>query len=370
MKILLSGALNPAFEALPEYLASAFRRLGHEVWIFDHRAFLIPGRLRSRLPFLDHLDREGLNARFLRRARALRPSLVLINQGVVLAPRTIEATRALGARCVNWFSDYPSEFDEGMRAAPLYDAFFLASSYAAERHLEAGHHRAGWLPFGFDPAVHRPLDSNRPGDFDPGRDRVVFVGSHYPERQVLLRFLRGLPVGIWGPGWERARRDPDLAPMIRGGALRPSAWRGLYGQAEVALNIHYGSFGPREVSGDLANTRLFEILGCGAYQVVDRQGDVLRLFQDGQDLDGFSCGDELRSIVERALADADRPRRIASRGRASALSAHTYEHRARMLIDPEARGLGLAQPPEGRSPAAHAAADGTGLRRAPGGPAR
>jgi spore maturation protein CgeB len=338
MRILLSGLFNPRFEALPDYLVSALRRLDHQVDRFDHRRFCIPGRLRARWPLLQRLDRRALNARFVATVRRHRPQLVIVNQGMVLERRSIEAARALGARCVNWFSDYPAEFAAGLAVAPAYDAFLLGSSYAARRHRDAGHRRAGWLPFACDEQVHRPPDpADRPGEGPT--PRVVFVGSHYPERQILLRFLRGLPVGIWGPGWERARHDPHLEGMLRGGALRPSAWRRLYAAAEVAINIHYGAFGPREVSGELANTRVFEILACGVCQVVDRQGDVLRLFRDGEELLGFSAGEELRSRVEEALRDADRRRRVAAAGRRAVLAAHTYLHRARRLVEPGFAGL-------------------------------
>ncbi len=342
MRVLLSGVFNPAFEALPEYLAAALRRLGHEVTLFDHRAFLIPARLRAALPHLDRLDRAALNVRFVRATRRLRPRIALINQGTVLTRPTLEAARTLGVRCVNWFSDYPAEFDAGMRIAPAYDDFYLGSSYAAGLHLGAGHRHAGWLPFACDPGAHRPLDEGSTERGDRAAPRVVFVGSHYPERQILIRFLRGLPVGVWGPGWERAAGDPHVAPMLRGGALRPPQWRALYARAEVVLNIHYGAFGPQEVSGDLANTRVFEILACGAYQVVDRQGDVLRLFREGEHLTAFSTGDELRSRVEEALRDPDLRRRVAGGGRRAVLAAHTYEHRARVLLDPGAPGLALA----------------------------
>jgi spore maturation protein CgeB len=340
MRVLVSGAFNPAFEALPEYLLAALRRLGHEVTGFDHRAFLLPGRLRARSGGLDRLDRAALNRRFVCAARRFRPDLVLVNQGMVLTGTTIGAVRAQGARCVNWFSDYPAEFETGLERAPAYDAFFLGASYAARRHVEAGHARSMWLPFACDPEVHHPRTEKGERARRAIKDRVVFVGSCYPERQILLRFLRGLPVGIWGPGWEaRAASDPHLAPMLRGGALRPSDWRALYQSADVALNIHYGTFGPLEVSGDLANTRLFEIFGCGAFQVVDRQGDVLRLFRDGQEFSGFSSGDELRAAVETALRDEDRRRAVAASGRRAVLAAHTYEQRARMLLDPSASGF-------------------------------
>jgi spore maturation protein CgeB len=343
MKIVLSGAFNPCFEALPEYLASTLRGLGHAVVLFDHRAFLLPGRLRSRIPLLDRLDRGRLNARLLRIVRGERPDLVIVNQGIVLEGRTIETIRATGTRCINWFSDFPAEFQKGLAVAACYDAFFLGSSYAAIRHREAGHQNAAWLPFGCDPRSHRP---DEPGDRadapprSPGFSEVdvpsvVFIGSYYPERQILLRFLRGLPVGIWGPGWERAADDPHVAPMIRGGALRPAVWRQLYARCRVAVNVHYGSFGPVDVSGDLANTRVFEILACGAYQVVDRQGDVLRLFTEGEHLAGFSSGEELRVRVEQALRDDRLREGVARSGRAEVLARHTYEHRARRLLDPK-----------------------------------
>jgi spore maturation protein CgeB len=344
MRIILSGALNPRFEALPEYLAAALRGLGHGVVLFDHRASMLPGRLRARIPLLDRLDRDRLNARLLGLVRRHRPELAIVNQGMVLEGRTIEAIRAEGTRCVNWFSDFPAEFEKGFAVSSCYDAFFLGSSYAARRHREAGHRNVAWLPFGCDPRSHRPeepgdragsdLWSRRsPGAVSPP---VVFVGSHYPERQILLRFLRGLPVGVWGPGWERAADDPHVAPMIRGGALRPSTWRLLYARCLVAVNIHYGSFGPEDASGDLANTRVFEILACGAYQVVDRQGDVLRLFSEGQHLAAFSSGEELRAQVEQALRDDPLRESVARRGRAEVLARHTYEHRARRLLDAQA----------------------------------
>lgn len=335
MKILFSRAFNPSFEALPDYLASALRSLGHEVIPFDHRAFRLPARIRAASARLSDLDSRRLNAAFLRLARRHRPDLVLVNQGMTIRPATVELVRALGARCVNWFSDYPAEFDSGVEAAPAYDAFHLGSSYAALRHQALGHAHASWLPFACDPGVHRADDASAAGASSRtpwGRGRIVLVGSHYPERQILLRFLRGLPVDVWGPGWERAASDPHVAPMLRGTALPPSQWVGIYGMCAAALNIHYGAFGPSDVSGDMANTRVFEILACGALQIADRQRDVLTLFREGEHLLAFSSGEELRARVEEAIADPERMRAIAAAGRRAVLAGHTYADRARVLL--------------------------------------
>src|SRR5262249_41152270 len=152
----LSAALNPHFEALPEHLKAAPEEMGHTVLVFDHRAFLLPGRVRARFRSLDRLERRRLNGRLLGLVRRERPDLVIVNQGMVLEGETIGAIRARGTRCVNWFSDFPAEFDKGLAVAPSYDAFFLGSSYAARRHLQLGHHNAAWLPFGCQAAWSSP----------------------------------------------------------------------------------------------------------------------------------------------------------------------------------------------------------------------
>jgi spore maturation protein CgeB len=330
MRILLSGAFNPAFEAIPEALARALRGLGHQVALFDHRRFLLPGRLRAHNRALARADRALLNARFRRAAKRWRADLVLVNQGMTLDADTLRAVADAGARRVNWFSDYPAEFEEGLRRAPAYDAFYLASSFAVLRHRERGLARSAWLPFGCDPAEPAAAPAATPPP-------IVFVGSWYPERQVLLRHLRGLPVGVWGPGWERAAADPHLRAMIRGGALPRAAWRGLYAAARAAVNIHYGCLGPREVGGDLANTRVFEIAAAGTCPIVDRTGDLLRLFREGECFLGFSTGEELRARVEEVLRDEGLARGVAARARAAVLAAHTWTHRARHLLDPRVR---------------------------------
>jgi spore maturation protein CgeB len=331
MRLILSCAFNPRFEALPEYLASALRRLGHDVALFDHRRFLIPGRWRDRVPLLDRLDRARLNRAFA--AAVLRHGAhhVLVNQGMTIAPETVRRLRDRGVRMINWFSDFPAEFERGLAAAPAYDLFHLASSYAVERHRERGHAHALWLPFACDPEVHHPTGLPRERRA-ASSGRILFVGSHYPERQVLLRHLRGLPVDVHGPGWEAARQDDHVAPMLRGGALRPEEWRRLYGAAAAVLNIHYGALGPASVSGEMANTRAFEIPACGALQIADRRRDLAALFREGEHWLGFSTGEELRAVVETVLGDESMARRIAAAGRRAVLNGHTYADRARVLL--------------------------------------
>ena len=155
MRILFSGAFNPAFEALPEALVAALGSLGHSVAVFDHRAFFLPGRLRHRVPFLDRYDRRRLNAALLGRVRSFRPDQLVVNQGMTLDPGTIRRVRESGVRTVDWFSDYPAEFERGLEAAPAYDAFHIASSWAAARHRETGRESPRARPAGSRPGPAR-----------------------------------------------------------------------------------------------------------------------------------------------------------------------------------------------------------------------
>ena len=92
----------------------------------------------------------------------------------------------------------------------------------------------------------------------------------------------------------------------------------------------------------MANTRAFEIPACGALQIADRRRDLLALFREGEEFLGFSSGEELRSVVETALADEALRRNIAAAGRRAVLDGHTYDDRVRVLTG-EARAPALPE---------------------------
>lgn len=341
MKVLLSAAWNPAFEAVPEYLVAALGRAGHQVACFDHRSYRLPGRIRDRIPRLHRLDRLALNRRLRRLARSFRPDLLLVLQGSPVEPQTAAAIRSdTGARTVNWWLDYPAEFSDGLAASlsGAYDRFFVTGTDALARHHGAGAGRTAWLPFGCDPDLHRPVEPGGPGNGDPGC-KVAFVGSAYPERRDLLAGLADLDLGIWGPGWERYRDDPALRGAIRGGAQRPAEWIRIYSAADVVLNISYGLGGDAESYGTMANVRVFEALACGACQVVDAKKDILNLFRDGVHLATFRDGEEMRQRVLTLLEDREKRARLAGRGRKEVLSRHTWSRRLETILEPVVGGV-------------------------------
>ena len=64
-----------------------------------------------------------------------------------------------------------------------------------------------------------------------------------------------------------------------------------------------------------------------------RTRDLLDIFTEDENCVCFGGVDELVSKVEALLADDERRRSIAQRGRELVESAHSWDHRARTILD-------------------------------------
>ncbi len=102
---------------------------------------------------------------------------------------------------------------------------------------------------------------------------------------------------------------------------------GLYSDSRIVFNCSADLFGHG------MNLRTFEAMGCGALLVTDRVLDLERLFGDGEHCVVYDDIPDLLDKLEHYLAHLDEAQAIAARGRELVLGRHTYEHRARELLD-------------------------------------
>lgn len=336
MRVLLCRAVNPLFAQFSDYVERAFRALGHEVVCHDYRGFLLPGRIREACPALDRFDRKRLNRRLLDLARRVRPDLFLATWAGTVEPSTVEAIRReCGAKTANWFADFPGApgvLERGLWVGAGYDALFFQSTDLLEVHRAFGHRHVHWLPPACDPEIHAPA---KPSDDERRRYRcaVAFVGSRYPERECLFESIADLDLGIWGPGWDALPAGSALRARVRGGAVGPEAWTRIYAACDVAL--HVAGSGGRPVPPSVmrqAGPRVFEILACGAFELLDEKPDPAALFRDGEHLAFFQGPGDFRAKVLDWLGRGEDRRRIAATGRAEALAKHTYRHRVEEML--------------------------------------
>lgn len=337
MKILYAGYYNPHFMTVTEYVERALRGLGHELETMNYRSWLVPGRIRSRVRALDEWDAARLNRLLIRKAEKFRPDVLIVFGATNIYPGTVtEIKKRFDPVTVSMVADFPLAFEFHLKSGPAYDYFFVSGTDGLLRYEKAGNTNGHWLPFGCDPEIHRPVELTS-GERARYACDVCFVGSNYSERVKALERLTDLDLGLWGIGWERLPKLSPLRRHVRGGMLRPEEWVKAFSAAKVVLNVTArradvpGRFAASLADGDfrMCNTRTFEILGCGAFQVADMKPDACALFRDREHMVFFDMNnpDALRDAVSYYLGRPEERGMIAAAGRGEALAKHTYRHR-------------------------------------------
>lgn len=322
MKILLSGYHNPQFLTITEYMEEAIQALGHELYVFDDRQHIIPGRIRNRIQWLHELDLHRINRQFESLALDKKPDIVIVTGGHRIISKTISALKEKNIETILWTIDPPVDFQPIINVAPYYDHIFCQGTEAMELLDQAGITGARWLPVACDPLHHHPV-SLSPEDRRRYAHDVVFVGSYYPDRAELFSKLIQFDLAIWGPGWDRLNSDSLLRQYVKGAHTTPTEWLKIYSASRMVLATHYKD-PDNKFSVYQASPRIFEAMACGAFVISDRQRDVLALFKDGTHLVTFKSPDDLFDKMKYYLNNPSERKQISRLGREAVLRHHTY----------------------------------------------
>jgi spore maturation protein CgeB len=334
MKVILSATRNPQFITITEYIENALNLLGCETVFFNNRDFLIHGRIRDRLPFFYKWDLKRINKKLISAVRLFKPDLFFEAGGHRIFSETVEEIKRYGIKTALWTIDTPTDFKPVIKAASHYDFVFTGGSEAYDILNEKGVKYIQWLPFACDPEFHKPQILTEDEKKFYGSD-VVFVGTVdpvlYPFRVKTLEALSDFNLSIWGPGAENIPYDSKIKPLIRGEKTTPEIWTKIYSASKIVLCMHYKD--PQVIIPcHQASPRVYEVLACGAFLMVDDQRDVIRLFKDREELVVFRDTDELKRLIRYYLERPDERKRIAENGRKTVLAEHTYKHRIEEMI--------------------------------------
>ena len=133
----------------------------------------------------------------------------------------------------------------------------------------------------------------------------------------------GLRPAIYGAGW-REFVDPDLVVADH---VPNAELPALYSSVGVLLNDHWGTM---RAWGFVSN-RLFDAVACGTPVISDHLPEVHELFGDA--VATYRHPADLRRLVDGILRDEDAARAQAAEARQAVLAAHTFDHRARSLLE-------------------------------------
>lgn len=244
--------------------------------------------------------------------RTRSDDVLLVLRGLTRVPRTP------GQRHVLWIISHPD--DVTSEECDEADLILAASGLLAE-HLRAITNTP--VEVFLQATDHRRF---RPLPLQPRNQHDITVVAN--TRGVYRRSVRdaleaGLRPAIYGRGWDDlVDRDLIAARHVPNDQL-PA----VYASAGVLLNDHWDDM---RRWGMISN-RLFDATASGTPVVSDDIDGLDELF--GGAVATYRTPDELAATVAELLADPEEARRRAGAARALVLERHTFDHRARSLIE-------------------------------------
>lgn len=279
------------------------------------------------------------NSALIRLAASFRPHLVLVLKGGWLYPESIRKLRDLGAICFCYYPDV-SMLAHGPyipKAMPKYDWVFTAKSFGPRDLADLfSVLNCSYLPHGYDPDVHKP---RRPGSAEEEskyRCDLSFIGGWSEGKEAILTAISAalpdLCIKIWGNRWQNVSRGSILTPFIQHRDIYGPAYALGVGGSKINLALlHERVTGAS--SGDRITSRTFHIPACGGFMLHQRTTDLKEIFEEDVECAAFDDASEAVEQITRFLGDESARKAIAENGRRKVESAHSWNHRAKVIVD-------------------------------------
>jgi spore maturation protein CgeB len=261
--------------------------------------------------------------RLIDAVRAFQPDLALFTYAAV-SPETVDAVRNNTGKVACWYTDAITGLMRHYLLAASWDAAFVKEPTLVSLMRDKLGINAHYLPEACNPRWHRPVDLNGQEHRNYDCDVAAFGSLHYYRARMLEPFMN-YDLRIWGancPTWLRS--TVKMRYMHRS----VSCWEKA--KAVSAARIVINTLNCAEVDG--VNCTLFEVAGCGGFQIADLKPSLADLFDPENEIVTFTTKRELAEKVEYFLHRPAKRAEIASRATSRAHGFHTYLHRIEELL--------------------------------------
>lgn len=231
----------------------------------------------------------------------------------IVSHDTVDLAREAGVFVMNWMGDIRPEFPEWIARMGVHANLTCFSNMNDVDRLNSLGIRSDYLQIGYDHHIYTPH-----GDLDK-RSEIVFFGNNYGNsfplsgmRREMVSMLKSQyrSFGVFGRGWNQSDGDFMRDPM--GEAA-------IYRGAKIAINLSH--FDYRRCS----SSRLYKILGSGAFCLTKHYPEIEKDFEDGIHLVVWHDLEDLKEKIDYYL-DSDYTRStIAEQGHLLAQSKFTYK---------------------------------------------
>lgn len=262
-------------------------------------------------------------------------------------PDYIRMLRRAGRKVALICTEAPYQSEQELKVAAEFDHVFVNERSVLAQY-RAVNPNTTYLGAAWHPNVHQP---NAELDVDMPSHDVVFVGTGFPERIVLLENIewRGVDFGLYGT-WELIDGASPLWSHfpVQADGTKSEVWAvpnpvtaALYRNAKVGLNLHrtavdYDMDTLHVEGAESMNPRGYELAACGLPFVSDWRPEVAEIFGDA--LPTFHTATEAGPLVRKVLDSEAWRADIAGRCR-ERIQAHSWTARAGQVLETFSRAL-------------------------------
>lgn len=341
--------IAPDFYGIDTSISGALENLGFKVTLKNYRTKLnlieiISKRVQRKVPFAKMIFNKPLkffldeeNKYYLSRIKYEKPDLLFIIKGETIFPKSLEIIKKenkIPIIAYIWddpFYSYAGQFSDDYRknnfymGMHLYDYIFVYDPYYVEEIKKHGISKVSYLPLATDTAKYKKVnlteDEKQAYNFD-----VCFVGTPHPNRVKILENLTEFKLGVFGNGWRKLYMFDKLPHYYKGEAIGEKVLK-IYSCSKIVLNVH----DPEAKYG--VNTRTFDILACGAFELVDYKQELENLFKVGEEIIYYKDSTDLKRLIRFYLNNLRECNNIAEKGKTKVLNSHTWYHRMKEMIN-------------------------------------
>jgi hypothetical protein len=295
----------------------AFSRLGHSVTAIDPRRLLTGRSWVDRIewnlspkvlaPFVEAKLRQRLEGRTF--------DLCWIDNGSLISYRTVQYLRKRSGHVVNFNHDDPFGLRDRIRfqvyreAVPYYDLLIVVRESNVAEAIALGARSVLRTFMTADEVAHQPKAITS-DILSKWKSEVAFIGTWMPERGPFMAKLvaAGIPLAIYGGGWEKAPEWHLLRSFHRFPNLTGNEYAYAIQCADISLGLL--SKGNR----DQHTTRSMEIPYLGGLLCAERTPEHMQLYDEGIEAVFWDDAEECAQQCFDLLSKSEKRKQIAKKG--------------------------------------------------------
>lgn len=303
MKVLIVG--YPGGEHVGSFWTKAAAAFGWIVELADIRNAAAPPtlfeRVRYRLADKRPANLVGFSRSVVDAARQGKPDFLIATGCAPLLAEDLRQIGRLGVKSANFTTDDPwaraHRANWFLEALPAYDLVLSPRRSTFDDFKALGVRRVEYLPFAYDPAVHRRTDA------DPAATRrfacdVLFYGGADRDRVAAFRSFigSGLDFAVYGSYWQR---HGEFRPYFRG-VLDPLDIAPAIAAARVTVCLG------RKANRDSHAMRSYEAPAMGACLIAENTRDHRELYGNDGAVEYFDRPEDMPALARALVADPAR----------------------------------------------------------------